>query len=343
MHATEYLRAPASQKLGPVVALVGAERFLKLEALKEITRTVLGPKGDDLAVSHYGGANLEWKTVADALLTNSMWSPAQVVVVDDADEFVSDQRPHFEKYVDKPAKKSLLVLDLKSFPVTTNLAKKVSAVGLILECNQLKPPAMIAWVGERAKQPYQKTLERGAGPLLVELVGTEFGLLDQELAKLAAYAGAGETITTASVEKLVGGWKAETTWKMTDAIRDGNFGDAMDLLDKLLIAGEAPIKLLGGVAFVFRPVGRAHDLLAQGQGVGEALAATGVKPFTMNAMVSYVNRIGKPRCERISGWLLEADTDLKGSGSALPDRVILERLFFRLSAPRPAAAKPAGR
>ena len=341
MHATEYLRGPGSHKLGPVVALAGTERFLKLAALQEITRTVIGPRGDDLSVSHYGGGNLEWKTVADALLTNSMWSPVQVVVVDDADEFVSEQRSHFEKYVDKPAKKSVLVLDVKSFPATTNLAKKVAKVGLILECSQLKPPAMIAWVTERAKVHYQKTLERGAGPLLVELIGTEFGLLDQELAKLTAYAGQAETITTASVEKLVGGWKAETTWKMTDALRDGNFAHAMDLLDKLLISGEAPLKLLGGVAFVFRPVGRAQELIGQGQGVGEALATAGVKPFSLGGMTAYVNRVGRPRCERINGWLLEADMDLKGSGTALPDRVILERLFFRLAAPKPVAPRPA--
>jgi hypothetical protein len=97
---------------------------------------------------------------------------------------------------------------------------------------------------------------------------------------------------------------------------------------------------LGGVAFVFRPVGRAQELIGQGQAVGEALATAGVKPFSLGGMTGYVNRVGRPRCERINGWLLEADTDLKGHGTALPDRVILERLFFRLAAPRPAAARP---
>ena len=340
MHATEYLRSPGNRTLGPVVALVGSERFLKLEALAEITSKVIGGSDQSLSVAHYGGDRLEWHTVADGLLTNSMWSPAQVVVIDEADAFISDQRPHFEKYLERPAKKSLLVLDVKSFPATTNLAKKVAQIGLILECTPLPAPQMIGWATERAKSHYKKLFERGAAALLVELIGCEFGSLDQELAKLAAFAGPLETITTQSVEKLVGGWKTETTWRMTDAIRDGDYSRALELLDKLLVAGEPPIKLMGGVSFVFKPVGRAQELIAQGQSPDEALVAAGAKSFAAPQLARYISRVGRPRCERIVGWLLEADMDLKGFGTAMSERIVLERLFFRLSAPRSASRSP---
>lgn len=338
MHAIEFLRSPASNKLGSAVVLVGQERFLKLEAIREIASMVVGSTDDDLSISHFNGnGELEWKTVSDALLTPSMWSPGQLIVVDDADTFISNCRPQLEKYVDRPAKKSQLVLDCKALNSITNLAKRVAVVGLIIECSPIKPGVMTSWVIDRARQVHQKELERGAAPLLVDLIGCEFGSLDQELAKLTAFAGNHPTITIESVEKLVGGWKMETTWVMTNAIQSGDYEQALYLLDKLLVAGETPIKLLGGVSYVFKPAGLSQELVRRGMSPFDAVVACGAKQFSAGDLVRYINRVGKPRCERIVSWLLEADQDLKGFGAALPDRVILERLFFRLSAPRTAA------
>ncbi|MFM8286476.1 MAG: DNA polymerase III subunit delta, partial [Planctomycetaceae bacterium] len=113
------------------------------------------------------------------------------------------------------------------------------------------------------------------------------------------------------------------------------------LLDKLLVSGEAPLKLLGGIAFSFRPVAKAIDLVAQGQPLGDALKMSGAKPFALDGLVGYCQRIGRPRWERIGTWLFEADRDLKGA-SPLSERIVLERLLFRLTAPAPNR-RPAGR
>lgn len=333
MHATEYLRSPGEHRVGVAVALAGSERFLKLEALKALSRVVLKGVEDDLAVTRFSGVDLELKTVVDALLTAPLWSPAQVVVVDEADSFVTEHRAGLEKYLERPAKKSVLVLDVKSMPATQKIAKKITEIGLILDCSALKGAQMGNWAAERARQAHGKKLDRAAAALLVELVGCEFGHIDQELAKLAAYAGAAESITSEAVEKLVGGWKTETTWKMADAIRDGHYAQSIELLDKLLLAGEPEIKLLGGINFCFRPAARAVELTRQGLATNEALLAAGAKPFNAGPLANYLKRIGRARAERIANFLLEADADLKG-GSTLPGRVVLERLFLKLCGPR---------
>ena len=54
-----------------------------------------------------------------------------------------------------------------------------------------------------------------------------------------------------------------------NAIAAGNYPLALELLEKLLVFGESPIKLLGGVSFVFKPAGRAQELIATGVSVGE--------------------------------------------------------------------------
>jgi DNA polymerase-3 subunit delta len=330
MLAIDYLESPGIHKTGPIAVVYGKERFLKLEAIKEIARAVLGPDSDDLSLTRLPGPDADLKTVVDSLLTVSMWNPRQVVLVEDADEFVSNFREGLEAYLDRPAKKAVLLLDVKSWPNNTRLAKKVVAIGLPLDCGELKGAALLGWITKACKSRHGKKIDRQAAQLLVDLAGAELGLIDQELAKLAAYVGDAPAIDTTAVERLVGGWKTETTWKMLDAVREGQMETALDLLDKLLTAGEHPLRLLGGINYVFRPVAKATELSRQGTSLPEAVAAGGVKPFNVQPMISYLKRIGRPRAERVLNWLLAADLDLKGA-SALPDRIVVERLLAQLA------------
>ena len=221
MHATAFLKKPDQRPVGPMVALFGAERFLKLKTLKALCTLVLGSGEEELGLTRYPGPSTDFSTVMDELRTLSMFGDRRVVLIEEADDFVTKHRAALEKYLDKPAKKGLLVLEVKTWTSSTRLAKKVAQIGLDLDCSPLKPAELLKWLSEHAQSAYGKPLARDAAQTLIELRGNELGHLDQELAKLAAYAGDKAQIDRASVEKLVGGWKAETTWSMLDAVRDG--------------------------------------------------------------------------------------------------------------------------
>jgi DNA polymerase-3 subunit delta len=329
MLATAYLKSPASQEPGSAVALFGPERFLKRLAIDALCRQVLGPDAGDESLVRLRGDTADFATVVDRLLTISMWNPRQVVVVEDADAFVSDHRDGLEKYLDRPARKSVLVLDVKSWPSNTRLAKKVAKVGLPIECASLKPNELVGWLVAWCQAHHGKKIDHQAAQTLTELAGTELGTLDQELAKLASFVGDGATIDSAAVEALVGGWKAETTWSMIDAVRDNRLGEALHLLDKLLRAGEHPLRLLGGINSTYRALARGTELARLGTPLIEALTSGGVKPWQVNQYAGYLRRIGRPRAERLLSMLMHADMDVKGH-SQLPDRLIMERLLLQL-------------
>lgn len=329
MHATDFLDG-RTEKVGPVIVVFGKERFLKFESTRKAVAAVLGAESDGLGLVRLPGAT-DLKSVMDALLTVSMWNPTQLVLVEDADDFVSEHREKLEKYLERPAKKSVLMLDLKSFPSNTRLAKKAAAVGLVIDCSELKgAAAVVSWILKACPTRHGKKIGRQAAQLVVDLAGQELGIIDQELAKLAAYAGQAPTIEAEAVEKLVGGWRMETTWKMLDAVRDDRLPVALECLEKLVASGEPPLKLLGGINYVFRPLARATELSRQGQNLEEVLIAAGVKSFNVRSVVDYLKRLKRPRAERILGWLLDADLGLKGA-SNLPERVVLERLLLRLA------------
>ena len=132
MHATDFLDDPAGQKAAPIIVVYGKERFLKFESIKKAVTMVLGPDNDGLGLVRLPG-DADLKTVLDSLRTVSMWNPTQLVLVEDADDFVSEHRQKLEAYAEKPAKKSVLLLDVQSWPSNTKLAKKVATMGLAIE------------------------------------------------------------------------------------------------------------------------------------------------------------------------------------------------------------------
>jgi len=327
MHATEFLQKPP-ETLPGVIVLVGDERTLKLGVEQAIVAATLG--GEDEAPTKFAGKDTDLKTVRDELLTISMWGDRRVVIVEDASDFVSAHRPALEKYAEKPAKKSLLILDVKSMPKNTRLYKVVAKSGLVVDCTELKGAALNRWVADAAKRSYEKSIDSAAVGLLIELVGPNLGMLDQELSKLASYVGDLPNIDAEAVRRLVGGWKAETTWAMTDAVRDGRLGDALTALDKLLNSGESPYRILGGITYVFRKLTVATELSRQGINLKAALKQAGAFPHEVDPASRYLRRIGRPRAEQISKWLLTADTSLKG-GSRISERAQLELLLVQLA------------
>jgi DNA polymerase-3 subunit delta len=329
MHATAFLSGNKEIDVPALVVMHGGEAHLKEASRDRLCRLVLGEREDaSIGLTRFAGKDAEWKSVRDELLTVSMFGDRRLVIVEDSDDFVSRFRDALESYAQQPARQGTLVLDVKSWRKNTRLAKKIAESGLELDCSELQGAQLAAWLGEEAKRQ-GKQLGREAAALMVELAGSGLTLLDQELAKLIAYIGDRERITPDDVRTLVGGWRAETTWKMTDSVRDGRSASALQALEKLMAAGEAPQKILGGINYVFRKYSRATELSRQGVPLRTALQQAGVFPRDVEAAEGYLRRIGRPRAERILTWLVEADGGLKG-GSRVAERLQLEQLLLKL-------------
>jgi DNA polymerase-3 subunit delta len=166
--------------------------------------------------------------------------------------------------------------------------------------------------------------------LLVDYIGPEMGLLDQELAKLAVYVGAARRIDRGDVDKLVGNSRAEDVWKTFNAIAARRPGEALTILGRLFEQGGDPSNILGAFRKRLRPIVQAYRLNRLGRPLDAALEETGVPPWGVRDARQLMQHLGQRRLEKLYDWLVEVDLGLKG-GSQLPPRVLLERLVVRLA------------
>ncbi len=339
LDALDYLAAPRKHLPQPVCVLFGDEGFLKRQVLLELREQVLAGDDAQFSLSTLAGPTATLVTVLDELSTVALFGGGRrLVVVDQADEFVTRYRSQLEDYAKRPRGTGVLVLDVQSWAASTRLYKIVAETGLQLECKFPATARLQKWLIAWAQKRFQARLEPAAAEALAETVEPELGLFDQELAKLAALAGPGGTITANLVQSAVGGWRTRTTWEMLDAAASGQAAQALVELDHLLSGGEVPIAVLAQISSTLRRFAAATRILAQAEStrrklsLRQALEEAGFKAFTLGKAEGQLRQIGRLRAGQLYHWLLEADLALKGaSSSPARSRFVLEQLLVRLS------------
>lgn len=334
MDCLAFLAKSARAKPQPVYAVAGDEDFLKRQAVAAIQAIVLGDADPDFALSTFAGDKAEFTAVRNELCTAPFVGDRRLVVVEQADPFVTRSRDALGKYFAEPSATGVLVLEVKTWPANTKLAKLLPDAATIL-CKAPPDARQPDWCADWAKSRHGKTLDRPAAQLLVELVGTAMGQLDQELAKLAVAAGDRPGIGVADVEQLVGRSAVAEAFRILDAVAAGDRTGAVNMLERLLESGEDPIKTLGGLAYRLRQVAQITRLSRQGVSLRDAMDRVKVPnfPAARNGTEQLVRHLGLRRLERLYDWLIEADTGLKGA-SPLPAKMVLERLLVKLARPR---------
>jgi DNA polymerase-3 subunit delta len=329
MDSLAFLEMPPGPPPRPVYVLHGDEDFLKRQVLSALRALVLGPGDEDFGLSTLEGDKAAFAAVHDELTTLPLLGGQRLVVVHNADPFVTRHRAHLEKYLTRPAPCGVLVLEVKSWLSTTRLAKQVDAAGTIA-CKAPAAYKLANWCVQWAASRHGKQLLPAAANLLVDLVGADMGQLDQEMTKLAIYVDRGNRIEAGDVDKLVGSSRAENTWKIFDAMAQGKAAEALAILDRLLEQESEPLRILGAFSMQLRRLAQAARLTHQGLSLHAALEQAGFMPYNIKGGEQQLRHLGRRRADQLFDWLLEVDLGLKGF-SQLPARTLLERLVVRLA------------
>ncbi|MEJ5339987.1 MAG: DNA polymerase III subunit delta [Thermogutta sp.] len=325
----------------------GDDEYLHTLTLQKLRKVWLPQPEDELNLSEFSADDVTWADVYRELVTVSMFTThPRVVIVTQADNFVTRHRAELEKWVSESSRRNILALSVHQWSPQTRLAKLVAEKGVAVECSfsKKKRPELVAWIRKWARQEYGLTLESEAAELLLESVGPVSGLVDQELRKLA---GLGKkTITTEMVRELTGTWRTKTVWEIIHAALEGKTAAALTEVHRLLEAGETPLGILGMMAGTLRrytlathrylhPVPGQPRVTLQG-----ALSESGVPAFALKDEEMRLRRLGRHRAARLVHWLRMADAAMKG-GLATDPRIVLERLIVVLGHPETADGRAA--
>lgn len=304
--------SPSSSKCPDVFAVVGADRFLRSEALTASLRAWGLLDDATTSVVRVDGSKAAKASLADALdevRTYSLLGDRRVVLVDDADDFISAHRKGLERYCESPASTGTLGLLCNSLPKPWRLHKIIAKSGQVLICTAPQYGNVVPWIVRRARDTYGKRLSSTAGASLRQLVGDAPGVIDAELCKLSTYVGQRSTITEEDISALVGQHREELVFAVIDAMIAGDVGAALAAWEQVLATDRAaPGRAIAGLGWGVRQLVEGARLVAGGKPV--SVAAKIVR--TYEARLSRVlHEVGAGGLEDQLADLCKADLAIK--------------------------------
>ncbi len=206
--------------LKPVYALVGSDVFLQLQKQAEIVQQVSA----DAQRVDIDGERAELADVLDELRSFAMFGGHKLVILRGADEFISRFREQLEKYLSGPVDSATLILRCDVLPKNTRIYKLIDKLGGICICEP--PRELTSWIANRAKTAHGIIFTAEASRLLADLVGSDLGRLDNELAKLALSVS-GTRVSPEDIAGTVAFQKELEMVELTNALTAGQIEEAV--------------------------------------------------------------------------------------------------------------------
>jgi len=314
-----------------VYLLSGDDESILISAVNDLVRRLVGDGDRGLMVDEFDGAEYTLGAVADAAQTPSFLTERRIVVARGVGRFTADEVAPLVAYLSDPLPTADLVLVAGGGRMAKSLTDAIKAAGG--ETVSTSPPSKAGerkeWVSEQARGA-GVALDASALTRLASWLGEDAGRLAGVLDTLRSTYGEGTTLKAGDVEPFLGEAGGVPPWELTDAIDGGNTTLALQLLHRMMHAGERhPLAVLAILHGHY-----ARLLALDGLDVRDetaAAAAMGIKPgFPARKALGTYRALGSQSVARAVRLLAQADLDLKGAKDLAPD-LVAEVLVARLS------------
>jgi len=331
----------------PAVLLLGEERYLRDACRAQLIERFVPEASRTWAVSRYSAGRGETQAALEQAQTLPMLSPQQVVFLEDGESIEKmgeknrDQAVALlEGYLNDPAPFTVLVVEATGLDQRMKLAKLLMGKSLVVEAGlgedaddrQAAAVTLARAIGKEEGVEF----EEGAAEDLAELVAADLMRLKTEIDKLSTFAGERKLIRRTDVSAMVVSEKTTTVWELAGMLVSREPKLALEFLDRLLRGGDEPLRLLGGIAWMYRKLIEASEIKGAANG-WQAARALGMGPEQAELALQNSRKIPKGRLLEGLRVLQKADDRLKGGREDA--RTVMEFLMTELtSAPDASGA-----
>lgn len=311
-----------------VYVIAGKEKSLVNAQCRELLDELLEPSQRATGLFSADPASAPACEVLDELRTAPFLTDKRVVVVKEADDFISKNREWLENYFDAPCPTGRFILTVNSWNANTRLAKKLKKIGKLINVTQPKrwqlPQRLIEYAGDA----HGKRLSKNAAELIVELTGDELTRLYIEIDKLALLADSEKTITQKHIESLIGHNRLFNAFAVIDAITAGRTAGAIEKLREMFAENKsAEYTVVGAFAFHFRRMFNARAMLDKGVRPGEIIKRLRI----WGNQDSFFTQLRKTSLKQIGKYIqFLAQTDFAIKTGRAKVQIEMEQFILRL-------------
>ena len=318
---------------GNLYVFYGEETFLLHHYLEQLKKVVVEELTESFNYHRFTNETFELRDFADAVENLPMMAERTMVQVDDIDFFKlpEDSRNKMAEILADIPEYCTVVFTYETCPWKPDkrFKKLWDAVnaGQIVEFAKQNQRDLVAWI-QRHFSAQKKQISPELCAYLIEITDGTMTSLSGEIKKIVAYSGA-NAICKADIDAVTEPVLDAVVFSMTDQLGAGDYGGALQTLQKLLKMQQEPLSILGAIGGHFRRLAAARTLLEHGRGYTELQKLYGLSDYPAKKSMEAAKRFDQRFCARAAELILETDQQMKSSFDE-PQR-LLELLILRLA------------
>jgi len=236
---------------GGAFFLFGDDRFRKEEEGRALVEWHLDPSTRDFNFDPLRGAEVSVERLASILATPPMMAEWRVVLLREVEALASSSRARdtLLEVVKSPPPGLALILTA-SIPKgsTAKFYRELKRLARSVEFPAIEPNDVPGWVVDWAATRHGREITEEAARALGAGVGTDLGVLAQEVEKLTSLVEEGKPIGVEAVRAAGTHIPTEDRWVWMDRVGRREFSDALKGLGILFTQGESGVGLTIGLA-----------------------------------------------------------------------------------------------
>ncbi|MDH3267282.1 MAG: DNA polymerase III subunit delta [Ignavibacteria bacterium] len=315
------------RKFKPVYYFFGEDSYnltFTLHTLEEVFTPLLSSEFDKEAIYS------DDRSISDILgLATSFpfGSEKKLIIVKEAEK-IRDKKS-LKTYADSPAEFTVLaffhngpITNLKSEPFKT-----LSENNFLFEAKELKGKYLIDWLFSIAEEK-GKTLSEENAQLLVDIVGENRSLLEDQLEKICVYRNKEKEITIESIQKVSSELKQFNIFDLQNAIGLKDKAKAMNVANNLLDNGAEPTFIIAMLTRYFTGLAKITELKTKNIPLQEAARIVGTHHFYYPNYVKARTLYSDENLVEVFRSLLKADVSVKTTNT--DDKTIITLLVAEI-------------
>ena len=200
--------------------------------------------------------------------------------------------------------------------------------GQIVEFARQNQRDLITWI-QRHFAAQKKQIAPELCAYLIDITDGTMTTLAGEIKKIAAFSGA-DTICKADIDAVTEPVLDAVVFRMTDQLGAGDYGAALQTLQKLLKMQQEPLAIVGAIGLHCRRLSAARILLDHGRQAGElAKMYPPMSDYAARKNMDAARRFSAQFCGKAAELVLETDHNMKTSFD--DNERLLELLLLRLA------------
>jgi DNA polymerase III subunit delta len=316
----------AAEPLKPAYLLMGSDRPKIARALARLRMRFADETVEHLYAEGASGAD----AVAACNALGLFGGGGRLVVVEDVERWKAADAQAIGAYLTDPTPETVLALVAETLKSDAPLVKAVAGRGEVLAWDVPKR-RVTAWVAEQFAR-LEVQADRDACETLVALVGDDLAELENEVEKIAIWAGS-EPVTARDVDALAVHARESPSWGLSDAWGERDVAEVLGAYESEMHRAE-PFLVGARLASHVGLVRAAQRLAADGAPTREVAKTLGVHEFRVRKALGHAEHYSPDELDDAVVRLADLDAALKGA-SRRPAELELELALVDVTRPRP--------